>query len=135
MRRLCGVAVTALALVAIPVMAYAQGAAATTKKAATTTTQKAAAPKALKAMGTISALASDSVTVKGKTESWTFTVDKDTVVVAKGASHKMAALKADGKPSMVTDFVKVNDNVTVTYHDMGATKHAAEIRVTPPPVK
>jgi len=116
-------------------MAYAQGTAATTKKAPPPPTQKAPAPKALKAMGTVSALASDSVTVKGKTESWTFTVDKDTVVVAKNASHKMQQLKADGKPSMVTDFVKMNDNVTVTYHDMGATKHAAEIRVTAPTVK
>jgi hypothetical protein len=29
----------------------------------------------------------------------------------------------------ITDFVKVGDNVTVKYHDMGTTKHAATVTV------
>jgi len=40
--------------------------------------------------------------------------------------------KAEGKSGRLTDFVKVGDAVSVSYHDMGATKHAASIRVTAP---
>jgi hypothetical protein len=122
-------------------MAYAQGSgtkaqtgAATTKKAPPPPTQKAPAPKTETAMGTVSAVATDSMTVKGKTptESWTFAIDKNTAVVAKGATHKTLALKADGKSPVLTDYVKMNDAVTVKYHDVGGTKHASEIRVTTP---
>jgi hypothetical protein len=44
--------------------------------------------------------------------------------------HKSLALKADGKSSVLTEFVKVGDRVTVSYHDMGTMKHAATINVT-----
>jgi len=89
-----------------------------------------AKPKTLNAMGTVSAVAMDSLTVKSKTESWTFTIDKDTSVNAKGATHKTLELKKEGKASKLTEFVKVGDAVTVSYHDLGATKHASLIRVT-----
>jgi uncharacterized protein YfiM (DUF2279 family) len=90
---------------------------------------KPAASKTLSAAGKVSAVTADSVTVKGKDGEWTFAVDKGTTVVAAGGSHKMAALNADKKPTMVTEFVKSGDDVTVKYHDMGATKHAATISV------
>ncbi len=99
---------------------------------------KAAAPKTQTAAGKVSAVTADSVTVKGKDASWTFTVDKDTTVVAKGASHKVASLNADKKPTTITEFVKVDDEVTVSFHDMGATKHAARVTVkaaVPAPAK
>ena len=86
--------------------------------------------KTLNAMGTVSAVTVDSMTVKGKTDTWTFTIDKDTTVTAKGATHKTLELKAEGKANKLTEFVKVGDSVTVGYHDMGAKKHAAAIRVT-----
>jgi len=70
------------------------------------------------------------MTVKGKTDTWTFTIDKDTTVTAKGATHKSLELKAEGKAQKLTEFVKVGDTVTVGYHDQGAKKHAATIRVT-----
>ncbi len=89
---------------------------------------KAAASKTLTATGKVSAVKADSVTVKGKDGEWTFAVDKATTVTAKGASHKMAALGADKKPAVVTEFVAVGDDVTVKYHD-GATKHAATVTV------
>jgi hypothetical protein len=84
-------------------------------------------------MGTVSAVSMDTLTVKGgKSETWTFTIDKTTSVIAKGATHKSLELKAEGKAQKLTEFVKVGDQVTVSYHDMGATKHAATIRVTVP---
>jgi len=115
MTRLAGILVVAVAL-ALPMAARAE--------------QDAAKAKTLSAMGTVSAVTVDSLTVKGKTDTWTFTIDKDTTVTAKGATHKSLELKAEGKASKLTEFVKVGDSVTVGYHDIGAKKHAATIRVT-----
>jgi len=92
-------------------------------------------PKTLSAMGTVTAVTTDSLTVKNKAESWTFTIDKTTSVNAKGATHKSLELKKEGKASKLTEFVKVGDSVTVSYHDLGATKHASVIRVTASVVK
>jgi uncharacterized low-complexity protein len=91
--------------------------------------QAKAASKTMSAAGKVSAVTADSVTVKGKDGEWTFGVDKATTVVAKGGSHKMAAMKADKKPTVITEFVTVGDDVSVKYHDMGATKHAATVTV------
>ena len=96
---------------------------------------KAAASKTLTALGKVSAVTSDSVTVKGKDGEWKFDIDKATTVVAKGGSHKMAALKADKKPAVVTEFVGVGDDVSVKYHDLGASKHAASVTVRTPAKK
>lgn len=115
MTRLAGILVVALAI-ALPMAARAE--------------QDAAKAKTINAMGTVSAITVDSLTVKGKTDTWTFVVDKDTSVTAKGATHKSLELKAEGKANKVTEFVKVGDSVTVGYHEMGAKKHAATIRVT-----
>jgi hypothetical protein len=95
----------------------------------------AAASKTLTAAGKVSAVTADSVTVKGKDGEWKFDVDKATTVVAKGASHKMASLGADKKPSTVTEYVSVGDDVSVKYHDMGASKHAASVTVRTPAKK
>ena len=94
---------------------------------------KPAASKSLSAAGKVSAVTADSVTVKGKAGEWTFGVDKATTVVKQGGSHKMSALKADKKPTVITEFVSVGDDVSVKYHDMGATKHAATITVKSAP--
>ena len=118
MTRFIGSLVVVLALVALPIVIQADQGATAPK------------PKTLNAMGTVSAVTADSLTVKNKADSWTFTVDKTTTVNAKGATHKTAELKKDGKPSTLPEFVKVGDAVTVSYHDMGGTKHAASIRVT-----
>jgi len=89
--------------------------------------------KTIDAQGAVTAVAPDSLTVKGKTDSWTFTVDKDTIVTVKGATHKNLELKREGKASKLTEFVKVGDTVIVAYHEQGALKHAATIRVTASP--
>jgi hypothetical protein len=86
--------------------------------------------KTMNAQGIVSTVTTSSLAVKGASETWTFTIDKDTEVQAKGATHKSLALKADGKSSVLTDFVKVGDRVSVSYHDMGTMKHAATINVT-----
>ena len=95
----------------------------------------AQAPKTVNAQGLVSAVTTTSLSVKGTSESWTFTIDKDTEVTAKGATRKSLALKADGKSSVLTDFVKVGDRVAVSYHETGTTKHAASINVTQPALK
>src|SRR5688572_16589152 len=89
-----------------------------------------AQPKTIEVAGQVSAVGPDSLTVKGKPDTWTFTIDKETTVTVKGATHKNLELKAAGKASKLTEFVKVGDTVIVGYHDKGATKHAATIRVT-----
>ena len=127
MKRVLGVFVASLAIIALPAIAFAGQATAPAKPAPQT---KPAPSKTLTASGTVEKVAPDSLTVKGKTESWTFTIDKETSVTAKGATHKTLELKAEGKGTKLTDFVKVGDQVTVSYHDMGGMKHAAVVRVT-----
>lgn len=90
---------------------------------------KPAADKTLSATGTVSAVTADSLTVKGKAGEWTFSIDKDTHVSATGASRKTAALKSDGKPPILTEYVKVGDGVTVKYSEKGTAKLASDIRV------
>lgn len=119
----------AAVLVAAPAFAQSQPPAAPAAK-----TMGAASAKTMTATGTVSAVSADSVTVKGKTAEWTFAVDKSTVVIAKGGSHKMDAMKADKKPTTITEFVSVGDDVSVRYHD-GATKHAANVTVRTPSKK
>jgi len=116
MTRFIGNLILAVALVAFPVVAQADQ----------TTSGK---PKAIDVAGTVTAVTPDSLTIKVKTESVTFSIDKETQVVVKGATKKNLELKAEGKDPKLTDFVKVADYVTVNYHE-GAKKHAATIRVT-----
>jgi ribosomal protein S1 len=90
---------------------------------------KATSGKTMTAMGTVSAVAADSLTVKAKEGEMTFAVDSKTAVTSHGASHKSAEMKGENKATQITDFVKVGDEVSVKYHDMGATKHAASVTV------
>jgi hypothetical protein len=86
--------------------------------------------KTMTAKGTVKSVSADSLTVTDKDgKDWTFAVDKDTEVTAKGASHKTADKKEAGEKTMITDFVKEGAKVQVKYHDMGETKHAASVRV------
>ena len=128
MKRVLGVFVASLAIIALPAIAFAGQATAAPAKPAPQT--KPAPSKTLTASGTVEKVATDSLTVKGKTESWTFTIDKETSVTAKGATHKTLELKAEGKGTKLTDFVKAGDQVSVSYHDMGTMKHASVVRVT-----
>ena len=117
MKRLIGSLAIACAIALLPMAAQADQ----------------AKTKTIDAQGAVTAVAPDSLTVKGKTDTWTFTVDKETIVTVKGATHKNLELKREGKASKLTEFVKVGDTVIVGYHDVGAAKHAATIRVTASP--
>lgn len=108
-------------LVAAPVVAQ--------DKPAAKPTSGTVASKTMTAMGTVSAVAADSLTLKAKDGEMTFAVDTKTTVTGHGASHKSAAMKGENKATQITDFVKVGDQVSVKYHDMGATKHAASVTV------
>jgi predicted outer membrane protein len=113
-------------MMAVALMVAAAPAFAQDKKPAD---KPAAADKTMSAAGAVTAVTADSVTVKSKDAEMTFAVDAKTQVTATGASHKTAAAKADAKPTPITEFVHVGDQVAVKYHD-GATKHAASVRVT-----
>ncbi len=115
MRQLGSVVAVLALTVAVSAVVHAQGA------------------KTMNAMGTVSAVSTTSMSVKGKAETWTFMIDKATSVTAKGATHTTLAAKSDGKSTVLTDFVKTGDSVGVEYHDMGGGKlHAARINVTTP---
>jgi hypothetical protein len=88
-----------------------------------------AAPAAptMTSAGTVSAVAGGSVTINSSTGAQTFTVDSSTKVVGQGAGTATAA--AGGKVAF-SDLVGVGDRVSVSYHQTGATMHAAEVRVT-----
>jgi hypothetical protein len=79
------------------------------------------------ASGTVKSVSATSLVVTGGGKDWTFTIDKDSKVVGPGAGTAAAA--AGGKAA-ITDLVGVGDSVTVTYHEMGAMMHAANVRVT-----
>jgi hypothetical protein len=124
MKRVLAVCVAALFLAAAA-SALAQG---TGKPPAKEQAGKATG-KTLSAGGTVSAVTNDSLTIKAKSGEMTFAVDSETRVVGRGMGTKSAELKGEKKPSVFSEYVKVGDTVTVRYHDMGTTKHAASVRV------
>ena len=90
---------------------------------------KAADTKTMTASGEVTAVTAKSLTVKGKAGEWTFDVDKSTHVSVAGATKKTTAAKDAKEALEITQYVKVGDTVSVKYHDMGATKHAADVSV------
>jgi hypothetical protein len=61
---------------------------------------------------------------------WTFAVDsKETLVVAKGGKHKMDALKADGKPATISEFISEKQKVVVMYTEKDGKMTAKEVHV------
>jgi hypothetical protein len=77
--------------------------------------------------GTLTAMATDSVTVKVGTTDMKFGVDDKTTVQAPGGSTKSRAAAAAGKAGpKLSEVLKVGDAVEVTYAE--ATKHASMIR-------
>ena len=116
MKRALLISVAAL-LVMAPLNVMAQG------------TQK---PKTMSASGTVTAVSATSLTIKAKSDEWTFTVGDDTKVTGTGASRKTEELKAEKKPAVITEYVKVGDPITVRYHEVDKAKHASEIRLQTP---
>jgi len=55
----------------------------------------------------------------------TFMLDSATKFTGKGLSTK-----SKGAPMSATEAVHEGDKVTVSYHDMGGSMHAAGVRIT-----
>jgi hypothetical protein len=90
----------------------------------------AIAGDAKEATGKVKAVAASSITIADSaSKEMTFVVDKDTTVIASGASHKMDKLKADGKPTVITEFVAPDKTVTVKYAEKDGKQVAKEVHV------
>jgi predicted lipoprotein with Yx(FWY)xxD motif len=100
--------VLALCVVAQPVSVHAQ-----------------AKGKTMTASGTVKSVSGTSLVVTSGAKDWTFTMDSTTKFVGKGLTTK-----SKGAPMAATDAVHEGDRVTVSYHDMGGTMHAANVRIT-----
>jgi hypothetical protein len=95
-------------------------------------TAGASEPESMTAMGTVQAIASNSLTITGgggggATFTQTFVVDEHTKVFAKGAG---TAAAAKGGRLPFSDVVTTGDHVSVSYHKVGNTLHASDVRVT-----
>jgi len=89
-------------------------------------------PAAMTANGTVKSVSGSSLTISDAGKDMTFTVDKDTRVIGKGMGTKGAAT---GGKLAITDALSNGDKVSVTYHDMNGTMHAATVRVSPKTTK
>jgi predicted transcriptional regulator len=88
--------------------------------------QSKGSAKAMSAMGTVKSVSGTSLVVTGKdAKDMTFAIDGSTKFVGKGLSTKSAK-----GPMIATDAVHDGDQVSVSYHDMGGTMHAAQVRIT-----
>jgi len=108
---LVGLTVLGLCLAAQPVTVQAQA--------------KKAAGKAMSASGTVKSVSGTSLVVSSAGKDMTFTLDTSTKFVGKGLGTK-----AKAGPLSATDAVHEGDMVSVSYHDMGGTMHAANVSVT-----
>jgi len=83
-----------------------------------------------KAMGKVTAVAGDTVTVNADGKDWAFKVDgKTDIVAAGGSTATRAAQAAGGAGPKLGDIVKVGDQVEVDWHEMAGVNHATYIRV------
>jgi hypothetical protein len=82
------------------------------------------------ASGTVKAVEQNGFTVTdSQAKDWSFAVDKDTLVLAKGASHKMNKLKANGEAPTISEFLSADQKVMVKYAEKDGKMLAKEIRV------
>ncbi len=96
----------------------------------------AVAGETKEASGTVKSVAVNTFVVTDTAgKDWAFDVDKDTLVLAKGASHKANAIKADGKPTQLSEFLAAKQEVRVEYWDKDGKMVAKEVRVKGAAVK
>jgi hypothetical protein len=81
------------------------------------------------ASGEVKSVAAKTMTIAHEGKEWTFVIDNETTVVAKGASHKMRAAEEAGKSTVITDFVMAKQSVEVKYAEKDGKLYAKEIRV------
>src|ERR1044071_3575080 len=85
--------------------------------------QAQAKAKSMSASGTVKSVSGTSLTISSSGKDMTFTIDGTTKFIGKGLSTKT---REKGGKMSATDAVGENDTVSVTYHDMGGTMHAAQ---------
>jgi len=91
---------------------------------------KPAGPKAQTASGVVSAMSGNSLTVKGASSEWTFTVDEKTTISGSGIGTASKKMISEGKKPSLAALVHEGDTVSVTYHDVDSTRHASVVRIT-----
>ncbi len=105
---LAALSVLALSIAAQPIAVHAQ-----------------AKAKTMSASGTVKSVSGNQLVVTGGGKDWTFMLDTATKFTGKGLTTK-----SGGKPISATDAVHEGDKVTVSYHDMNGSMHAASVRIT-----
>lgn len=90
-------------------------------------TMAAPAAATMTSTGTVTAVGSNTLTINASSGAQTFSIDGTSKVIGQGVGT--AAAEKGGK-TVITDLVAVGDRVNVSYHQTGATMHAAEVRVT-----
>lgn len=93
-------------------------------------TEKPASAATKTAHGTVKDVSASSLTISDAGKDMTFAVDASTHVVGKGMG---TATENTGGKAPITDLIKTGQMVTVLYHDMGGTLHAATVRATAAP--
>jgi hypothetical protein len=89
-----------------------------------------AAGAVLEANGTVKSVQPNGFTmIDTNGKELVFTADKDTQVLAKGASHKMDQLKADGKSPTVGEFIAAQQRVSVRYVDIAGKLTLRQVNV------
>jgi len=89
-----------------------------------------AAEKTKTAMGKVTAVSGDSLSIMSGSQAMIFAVDATTKVLGKGLGTMANEKKAKHEPFTITDGVATDDMVKVTYHDLGGGKmHAAQVNV------
>ena len=82
------------------------------------------------ANGTVKSVAGSGFVVTDSAgKDWSFEVDKNTTVLVKGGSHKMDAVKADGKPAQLSEFLAAKQEVNVSYAEKDGKMMAKDVRV------
>jgi len=88
--------------------------------------EKPASAVSKTAHGTVKDVSASSLTITSQGKDMTFAVDKSTHVVGKGLG---TATQSTGGKAPITNVIKTGEEVSVTYHDMGGTLHAATVHV------
>ena len=82
------------------------------------------------ANGTVKSVSGTSFVVTDSAgKDWSFDVDKSTMVLVKGGTHKLNAVKADGKPAQLSEFLAAKQDVRVEYSEKDGKMMAKEVRV------
>jgi hypothetical protein len=87
-----------------------------------------AAEKTKTAMGKVTAVSGDSLSIMSGSQTMTFAVDATTKVLGKGLGTMASEKKAKNEPFTITDGVGTDDTVKVTSR-LGGGRYAAQVNV------